>query len=88
MNSNDHKSLNIFGIPVIINPHMPANEMWMIVEGEKISVYHHEGKRAGETVEEWLRRPQIHRVINIGTMTEVSKFPLGTFEINKPDTSK
>jgi hypothetical protein len=44
--------LTFAGLPVIINPYMPEGEVWMIVEGQEISIYVHEGQQAGETLEE------------------------------------
>lgn len=54
------------GLPVVISPFVPTNELWLVVEGKKQTVLAHEGPHAGEEVETWLRRPQVHRIVNLG----------------------
>jgi len=57
------------GIPVLVNPWVPENEIWLVQEGKKITVHCHEGPQAGETIEHWLQPPKIGKIINLGEET-------------------
>jgi hypothetical protein len=69
--SDEFKLDSLMGIPVVINPMIPKDEIWMVTEGKKSTIIAHEGPHTGEEVEVWLRRPNVHRIINIGDMTEI-----------------
>jgi hypothetical protein len=57
---------NFAGIPVVINPYMPEGEVWIIQQGEKSTITCHEGPHAGESIEVWLKKPQIVKIVNLG----------------------
>lgn len=59
------RNATIFGIPLVVDPTMPEDEIWLVKEGKKQHIQAHEGPRAGETTETWLERPQLSRVINL-----------------------
>lgn len=60
---------SLFGIQVRFDRWMPRDEIWVLVKGDKApTVLAHEGPKAGQTVEQWLREPRIIRLINIGDL--------------------
>lgn len=78
MSTNTDKSMEFFGIPIIIDPHIPEGELWMVQEGQKSTVHVHEGPQAGEDVEVWLRKPQVFRIVNLGDPLSKMKIPMKT----------
>lgn len=54
------------GLPIHVNPHIPEGEVWLITSGKSQKVHIHEGQQAGETVEQWLTKPKVYRIVNIG----------------------
>ena len=66
--------LRFGGIPIRVDPWIPEGEVWMVIEGKRgPTIRIHEGQQAGETVEEWLTKPKIYRVVNIGDGLEWPK---------------
>lgn len=69
----EHKSANqpapgpeFAEIPFLVSDNVPENEVWLISEGELVTVHVHEGPQAGQDVEVWLRKPQIVKLVNLG----------------------
>jgi hypothetical protein len=79
--ASDVASLNFAGIPLVVSPHMPENEIWLVTAGERKTLVAHEGPRAGEEIETWLRRPQIIRLVNLGDWMEAYTRPIPPPEI-------
>lgn len=67
----DSKSFSFAGIPVVVNPYMAPGELWLVQEGKKSSVWVHEGPQAGETVEIWLQKPHVVRIVNLGDAMKI-----------------
>lgn len=56
---------DFMGIPIVVNQHMPADEIWLLERGVKSEVHVHEGPQAGQEVEVWLRAFKVGRIINM-----------------------
>jgi hypothetical protein len=76
-------SLSFAGLPIVVSPLVPANELWLIVEGEgkRETIHAPSLPLPEETVEEWIKRARIHRIINIGPDTSTVKFPRVEFKL-------
>lgn len=59
-------SETIGGIPVLIDPFMPEDEIWLLKEGKRQTIHVHEGPQAGQSIEVWLSLPRIYRIVNLG----------------------
>ena len=59
-------SFNFSGIPVVIDPYMPEDQVWLVQQGKKETIHIHEGQSAGQTVEVWITKPKIVKIINLG----------------------
>lgn len=70
---------NFAGIPVVVSPYMPKNEVWLVQEGEKRTVYCHEGPQAGQDIEEWIREPRVYKIVNLGEPLSSMKIPMVSF---------
>jgi len=68
-------SLSFGGIPVVVNPYMAPNEVWLVKEGKRSTIHIHEGPQAGQTVEEWLTKPEIYRIVNLGDLSDLFDWP-------------
>jgi hypothetical protein len=63
---NNNAGAMLGGLPIQINPHIPKDEIWLVTAGKSQKVHIHEGQQAGETVEQWLTKPKVYRIVNIG----------------------
>ena len=72
------------GLPIRIDPMIPAGEVWMVNSGRSQTIHIHEGQQAGEIVEEWLTKPTIYRIVNIGESFDMTpkmiEWPPSPFE--------
>lgn len=60
--------LEFGGIPVVVTPYVPKDELWLIQTGERKTIHVQEGPQAGEDIEVWLRRPNIKaKFFNLGS---------------------
>lgn len=78
------KVCELGGLPVVINEHMPADELWLMRFGAKQTLHVHEGPKAGQDVEVWLREPRIVRIFNLGEMLKLPE-PKTYFEMPEPE---
>jgi hypothetical protein len=63
--SAEIESLKFGGIPIRVDPMIPANEVWLVNDSKYQTILIHEGQQAGQTVEEWLTKPTVYRIVNI-----------------------
>jgi hypothetical protein len=71
------------GIKIIVNQHMPADEIWLLEHGVKSEIHVHEGPQAGLDVEVWIRQFKAARIINMGEIMAMPK-PKEFFELPAP----
>ena len=62
----NNPSLKFGGIPIRVDPMIPDGEVWLVNEGRRSTIRIHEGQQAGQTVEEWLTKPTVYRIVNLG----------------------
>lgn len=58
--------MDFFGIPVVIDPFMLEDQIWLVTEGRSTRIHVHEGPQAGETVTAWLSKPRVVKIVNLG----------------------
>ena len=64
--TNGTEAMMFGGIPIRVDPMIPSNEIWLVKQGRSQTIHIHEGQQAGQTVEEWITKPQVCRIVNIG----------------------
>ena len=57
---------SLAGLPLVMSEHVSENEIYLVVKGKKRTVVVHEGPMAGQTIEEWIKKPLSVRIINLG----------------------
>lgn len=73
------------GLPIVIDEHMPADELWLVQYGHKRTLRVHEGPQAGQGVEIWLQKPRIVRIVNLG---EIFKMPTPKIYFDMPEVKE
>jgi hypothetical protein len=65
LNNAKTEALKFAGIPIRVDPMIPANEVWLVKQGRSQTIHIHEGQQAGQTVEEWITKPEVYRIVNL-----------------------